>query len=289
MSESAEAVRRFHPLVTPEGVALELRIPAAAERIGALIYDTAMIVVAMIVVTILTIVGVAATGGAGSGMFSVIFIVALFLIWNGYFIYFESQPGGATPGKRRLHIRVMSRSGGALRVEGVVARNLTRNFEFAIPALMITLNARDKSESHVGSTAFLIAVVILAMIPPLFLRSRLRVGDLLGGTIVVAAPAAVLLQELGRPRRAEFEHTFTREQLSIYGIYELQVLEDLLHAATDVNKKQLVAVSEKIRNKIGYKGDVANHRQFLRDFYAAQRAHLEHDIVLGKRKESKAS
>ena len=54
---------------------------------------------------------------------------------------------------------------------------------------------------------------------------------------------------------------------------------------------ELVAqVAEKIRKKIGWRDDdeALADQQFLREFYAAQRAHLEHKLLFGERKERKA-
>jgi hypothetical protein len=48
-------------------------------------------------------------------------------------------------------------------------------------------------------------------------------------------------------------------------------------------------VAEKVRHKIGYPGEVADEERFLREFYVAQRAHLEKRMLFGQRREDKFS
>ena len=97
-------------------------------------------------------------------------------------------------------------------------------------------------------------------------------------------------REQDQERKAEPTFTFTREQLDMYGVYELQVLEDLLrqHRAS---RETLEAVCEKIKTKIGWdpaRWDVRT-RLFLQDFYDAQRGRLEQRLLFGDRQERKRS
>ena len=48
-------------------------------------------------------------------------------------------------------------------------------------------------------------------------------------------------------------------------------------------------VCDKIREKIRYPGRVTDSARFLKDFYVAQRAHLEQKVLFGQRKEDKFS
>ena len=87
-------------------------------------------------------------------------------------------------------------------------------------------------------------------------------------------------------------YVFTERQLSIYGIYELQTLEDLLRRKEQNGSATIVVeVCKRIRHKIAW--DPADRdvddRRFLEDFYAALRAHLEKKMLLGKRRERKGS
>ncbi len=84
----------------------------------------------------------------------------------------------------------------------------------------------------------------------------------------------------------------TAEQLDLYGIYELQVLEDVLRRQPNPADEELLKViCSKIITKIGGHQDPSKvaAEPFLRAFYAAQRGRLEHKMLLGKRQERKVS
>jgi uncharacterized RDD family membrane protein YckC len=105
---------------------------------------------------------------------------------------------------------------------------------------------------------------------------------------VTAAPAAAAAAAAGAP---EADVAFSREQLDIYGIHELQVLEDLLRREADgaMSYEVLEEVAAKIKAKIGWP---AERRQmpavpWLRAFYRAQRARLEQKLLFGERQERK--
>src|SRR5262249_21910345 len=155
--------------------------------------------------------------------------------FNFYFVAWEVGRSGVTPGKRRLRLRVISRDGGPLTAEAVFARNLTRDLEVLLP--LVALLAPQSLVPGPPVLGSVLAVAwLLALAPlPLFSRDRLRFGDLVAGTIVVRAPASLLLHDLAdgarpaaAPEESGGEIAFTREQLDVYGIRELQVLEDLL-------------------------------------------------------------
>jgi hypothetical protein len=103
-------------------------------------------------------------------------------------------------------------------------------------------------------------------------RTRIRVVDARGG-----------------PLAAEAAFVFDSAQLDIYGVYELQVLEQVLRdTSTPHHLEAMTAVAQKIRQKIGWEGTApAGPERFLRDFYAALRARLEHRMLLGRRRASK--
>jgi hypothetical protein len=109
----------------------------------------------------------------------------------------------------------------------------------------------------------------------------------------VRAPRALLLEDLSGARAsagtAEAGYTFTREQLDIYGIYELQVLEELLRSQGPVRWQSLRAVSEKVQARLRWQPPLPDHEaeRFLHDFYVAQRRRLEQKLMLGHRQERK--
>lgn len=293
---------RIHTVTTPEGLSLPFVVAPAGDRLAAFLFDLFLIVVGTVAVWLLALAGAA----VGLGDFGVSFaLIAGFLLWNFYFVWFEVQRGGVTPGKRRAGLRVISRGGGPLTAEAVFARNLMRNLEFYLPA--VALLAPDQALPEAPGWGRLLAVLWLLVfaLMPLFNRDRLRCGDLVAGTLVVKAPTAVLLSDLAdrgpttrRRKPAEpappppvEEFLFTREQLDIYGIHELQVLEDLLHRHDEgtLDAHILEEVCEKIKTKISWPRDRWNVpvRPFLEAFYRAQRGLLEKRMLFGQRRERK--
>ena len=113
---------------------------------------------------------------------------------------------------------------------------------------------------------------------------RARVGDLLGGTVVVRTPRANLLRDLierDRPTR----YTFTNAQLDLYGIRELQVLEQILRERLH-DWDLLADVAQRVCRKLEI-DEAVEPRLFLEAFYAAQRARLEQKMLMGQRQEQK--
>ncbi len=86
---------------------------------------------------------------------------------------------------------------------------------------------------------------------------------------------------------------FSEAQLSVYGIYELQVLEDVLRGEVraDTLEEAHAAVADRIAKKIEWGAKIPKREatRFLQEFYAALRAHLEKRLLFGKRKADKFS
>jgi len=276
-------------IVTPEGVPLRFTLARAGDRAGAFLVDAVIISTAVVVVTVATVMLTVATRGIGLA----VGLLAFFLLRNFYFTWFECLRQGATPGKRLLGLRVIDAHGGSLTPEAVFTRNLMREVELFLP--LLALLAPEALLPDVPGWARLPALAWLFVLAslPLFNRDRLRLGDLVAGTVVVLAPRAALREDLsaeGRSKvRSVADWTFTPEQLDVYGIQELQVLETLLRQPNR-RPATLEAVAEQIRMKIGLVSLGAGEidvEAFLRAFYTAQRARLEHRMLLGERRQSK--
>jgi len=190
---------------------------------------------------------------------------------------------------------VIDAHGGQLSGEAVVVRNLTRDLELYIPLLAL---ARPE-QAWMGAPPWLrllapMWLIIFALLP-LFNRDRQRIGDFVGGTLVVLLPKRQLLTDLAAaPAPPPSPHgpalVFSERHLSTYGIYELQVLEEVLRMPPTPSAAEVQArVAEKIREKIGWEGPPAHDAVFLQAFYVALRAHLERKMLRGKRREDKTS
>lgn len=289
--------KRQRVMVTPEGVALPLTIASRANRAGALMLDFLLLLTVTIVLTVLLIF--IATGTfieqgmeelPGSAEFLFVFWSLMwFFAWNGYFMFFEMGPRGATPGKRIVGVRVASRDGDRLSPEAVVARNLLRDIELFLPLVLI-LGAPSGSGGLAGWAATAWFLVFLLF--PFFNKDAMRAGDLIAGTWVVDAPKNKLVDTLstegaavaGSSAVTGVQYKFGDDELSVYGEYELQTLERVLR---DDKAEAIDAVAETICRKIGWNPGAGDERAFLEAFYAQLRARLETDMRFGKRKADK--
>lgn len=280
-SEPGDARRRF---VTPEGVDLRLEVAAYADRAAAFLLDLLIILGALIALTLLVALTAFATKRqAPNEALVIIWLVGAFLLRVGYFIGFELHGAGATPGKRALGLRVIGRDGHRLTADAIFARNALRELEVFLP--LTFLLARGS-----GVDAGLITLGVIwtgvFVVFPLFNRDRLRLGDVAAGTLVVKAPKLRLLPDIAENAPDTVEGVaFTPAQLDVYGVKELQVLEQVLRAG---DRRTLAAVAARIRGKIGWEGpaDVPD-RTFLAAYYAALRQRLETGLLFGRRRRDK--
>jgi uncharacterized RDD family membrane protein YckC len=112
------------------------------------------------------------------GIAGAFMLTGLVLIWIGYFIFCEIRMNGLTPGKRIMAIRVMNEHGYPVTAVAVVLRNLLRVFDF-LP--------------------FGYGVGVLSI----FVTGNYqRLGDLIGGTIVVKQRSPDRLRSLDNLLRA---------------------------------------------------------------------------------------
>jgi uncharacterized RDD family membrane protein YckC len=274
--------RRF---VTPEGVDLSLRLADPGQRFSAFLLDGLIMFGVLVAITILLLLGAwAAATEAAAQIGSTIWLLGFFLLRSGYFIIMEMGPRGATFGKRAAGIRVVSRSGGRLTADAVIARNLMREIEFYLPLSFIGSGLADGSvDGTIALLGFGWSGIFLFF--PFFNKDRLRVGDLLAGTWVIVTPRRKLVGDLlGDPEaRAPEAGRFTEEQLGVYGAFELQTLERVLRTG---NMEALSTVAYTIREKIGYVQN-ENDREFLTAYYEAVRARLERGMLFGRRRRDK--
>ena len=282
----AGAQHRRVEIVSPEGVPLPIEIAGYGERAIAFALDFFFWTVAAMLAVIAVFLGSARLAhGIASGSLA---LFAAFLIRNLYLIHFELAWRGATPGKRIVGLRVMDRHGGPLLPGAVIARNLTREIEFFMPLGFLALAGQPMGEApwlYLSIAAWTLLFTTL----PLFNWDRLRVGDLIAGTMVVALPRRVLLADLAEGTQ---RYLFAERQLKAYGALELQVLEELLRRSRGADAAKLHReILEKICRKIHWTAPVpeADTDSFLRDFYAAERAHLEREQLFGRPRASKES
>jgi uncharacterized RDD family membrane protein YckC len=145
---------------TPEGIALALRPAGVVARAGAFVIDLLIRGALMLAVSMVA----TPLGRFGSGLALILWFA---LEWF-YPVLFELLPGGATPGKRALGLRVTMDSGLPITPAASLLRNLLRTADFLPFAYGLGL-----------------ATVLM--------RSDFkRLGDIAAGTIVVHVQRATL-------------------------------------------------------------------------------------------------
>lgn len=278
--------KRIRKLVTPEGAILNLRISTFGERFGAFILDIGVQFILIFVIVWSISMVASALGFRGREIAFAVVQVLVFFVRNFYFIFFEIGRKAATPGKRALGLRVADRNGGRLTANAVIARNFMRELEFFLPLSVLFSLGVEGVDAWILWLLLIWSLVFTLF--PLFNRDKLRIGDLIAGTMVLHAPKVRLLTDIAsvRPDLSQVGPiSFSTQQLQVYGIHELHVLEDVLRQSTPKIKD---SVAERIAAKIGHTpqpGETA--LAFLESFYGALRHHLEQRLLFGERKTDK--
>ena len=264
--------------VTPEGVDLRLELGSAGSRAGAFLIDFVLMTVILVIVT-LAFVMMAVPGA--QKLLVILWLIGAFVLRNGWFSLFEMGSRGATPGKRLMGLRVVARDGARLTGAAVIARNAMREIEIFLPLSFLgQQTAEGTADTFLVLFAFIWSGIFLFF--PLFNRDRLRVGDLVAGTWVVRTAMPKLAEDLvGSGHRAR--RTFPEAALGLYGIYELQTLEQVLR---NEQPDAVATVARTIREKAGLPDDGDDYG-FLSDYYAALCIRLEAGLLVGRRRESK--
>ena len=270
--------RRF---VTPEGVDLQLELGSAGARAGGFVIDLILMLLILIAVTVA--VGLSLRGGdAKNGILVILWLIGSFALRNGWFALFEMGRRGATPGKRLVGLRVVARDGARLTGGAVLARNAMREIEVFLP-----LSFLGYQTSQSAADGFLVLFALawsgIFLFFPLFNRDRLRVGDLIAGTWVVRSVRARLAPDLVAAHAERPARVFSEAALDLYGVYELQTLEDVLRVG---RPEALTVVAGAIRRKAGIADD-GDDRGFLADYYAALCVRLERGLLVGRHRADK--
>ncbi|MEN6337795.1 MAG: RDD family protein [Phycisphaerales bacterium] len=127
----------FDIIETPENVDLQRRLAGIGSRFAAGLVDhllIALILATVIVLFFILRVNLIVLGedlAHTIGPLAVVLLIVLsFLIYWGYFFFFELWMNGRTPGKKSLKIRVVRLEGGAVTFDAIAVRNLLRVVDF---------------------------------------------------------------------------------------------------------------------------------------------------------------
>jgi uncharacterized RDD family membrane protein YckC len=226
---------------TPERVQLHFALASIGNRFLACAFDHLLqILLALLLFVIYKLAEteiLPAFGDAPSWL-KALYIIQIFLIWSGYFIFFEWRSNGQTPGKRWLRLRVIREDGRPISFWEASVRNLLRLFDimplpfYSIGLISLFISGRDQ-----------------------------RVGDLVAGTVVVRereAEAPAFNDIFTAPvsdaalRRTYKQQPFTAD-LKPLKTAEIEVVEAFLRRRFDLPDKAREWMAWRVATPILYK------------------------------------
>ena len=170
-----------------------------------------------------------------------IMIIALFLLFAGYFIFFEWLWDGQTPGKRLMKLRVIREDGRPITLWEAMARNLLRAFD-AIPGFLLPV--------------YSVGLIVVFLSP----RDQ-RVGDIFAGTGVIRErmdEAPTFAETFSNPvsdgafRRIQ-KRTEIQADVNLLNMGEIEVIEGFLRRRWDLTDRQRLWMAWRIALPLMYK------------------------------------
>ncbi len=168
-------------------------------------------------------------------------IIILFLLFTGYFIFFEWLWNGQTPGKRLMKLRVIREDGRPITLWEAIARNILRIFD-AVPG-------------------FIIPIYSIGLVS-IFMNNRdQRIGDMFAGTVVIRertdeAPtfAETFSNQVSDAafRRVQ-KRTDFQANVNLLSENEIEVVESFLRRRWDLNDRQRLWMAWRVALPIMYK------------------------------------
>ncbi len=272
---------------TPDDVTIRFVAADLGARVGAVVFDAIGIVLFLYLLGIIAYYVGMFTGNL---MLFMVLLVSFLFARIGYWVWMEWRHMGQTFGKSLAGIQVLKANGDRLTLSAVITRNLLREVEFWLPLtiLLLFLNGRPVPPMMMWCAGFLLI--------PLFSTNNRRLGDFVAGTVVVESPEGVdLTEDLLSPsdsRAHSTSYAFTREMLDVYGIVQLNALQDVLESqlheepdpSANRNRSPLYDIKDRVVDKISYPDPVPDEEAvpFLRQFYRAMRRHLEGKLASGE-------
>ncbi|WP_066426834.1 RDD family protein [Anabaena sp. 4-3] len=213
---------------TPESVELEFTLAGIGNRAWALLIDYLALAAILILFLIAWIIIAGQLSDfwqqifgstVGLWLIAITFIVS-FVIYAGYFVFFETLWQGQTPGKRAAKIRVVRDDGRPIGMQQATLRALLRPFDefLFIGAFLILFSPQEK-----------------------------RLGDLVAGTIVIQAetPSTSETVSISEQAKSFYEELLQITDLSILLPDDFAVIREYL--------KRRSAMATKARNALALK------------------------------------
>jgi uncharacterized RDD family membrane protein YckC len=179
-------------LQTPESVELEFRLAGIGNRTYALTIDyiiwAAILIISLIVFSVANYYLDLFDGDRTTLWAWAIQLIIFFIIYVGYFVFFEVLWRGQTPGKRLVKIRVIRDDGRSVGLLQATLRALLRPFD---------------------------DILCLGIFLIIFSKTEKRLGDFVAGTIVIQEETAIKAQKLVVSPDAESLAEYLRDKTNL--------------------------------------------------------------------------
>jgi len=242
-----------------ENVAISFKLAGLGSRIMAGILDYLIQLIPVMFLTFMVFIIASYGATSGRDMFSVsslyiisaLIMVLSFLIYWGYFIIFELIWQGQTPGKKVMKIKVIRDDGRPLNFMSSFLRNILRVLDM-LPFYYLA-----------------------GLVSAFFHYREKRLGDLVGGTIVVKTPdvfpGRVLFKKYTRSPEVQKEFPGLEKQLYHLDAKETELLRDYLRRRYEMEiwprKRFSRELAEHFAARLGYPVP-RNSENFLEELYA---------------------
>lgn len=133
---------RYVTVVTPENVKIDYELAGIASRGAAVLLDSLIQGLLMGAAWLIWFGIISGLRISPVGWVTGALIVTEFIIFWGYYIYFEAKWNGQTPGKRALRLRVIREGGVPIDLGCAALRNLVRPIDITVIGLISILASR---------------------------------------------------------------------------------------------------------------------------------------------------
>ena len=250
MSEAIIETEESLIIETPERVQLEFALASIGNRFLAVAIDHGIqyFSISLIAFVFYNIAGVGSDLGIGgtiqkemSNWTIAILVIIVFLLFSGYFVFFEWFWNGQTPGKRLLKLRVLREDGRPITLWESLARNLLRIFD-ALPGGFIPLYS-------------------IGLITIFMNRRDQRIGDIFAGTVVVrerTGEAPTFEETFSNPisdsafRRVQKKVDFEADVRSLRE-NDIEIVENFLRRRWDLTDRQRLWMAWRVALPLMYR------------------------------------
>ncbi|TAF05936.1 MAG: RDD family protein [Nostocales cyanobacterium] len=218
---------------TPESVELEFTLAGIGSRAWALIIDYQILALslALFITVGLTIssqlidIGSDIFGPGFALWMTAIAVLVVFLIYTGYFVFFETVWQGQTPGKRIAKIRVVRDDGRPVSLQQASLRALLRPLD---------------------ETLFIGAFFIM------FSKSEKRLGDLVAGTIVIQSQPVAKSANLTISAEAKSFYLSLQKNSDLSQLLpdDFAIIREYLQRRSGMSTKVRSSLSLKLSNQV---------------------------------------